>query len=386
MKITKVECIKRKSIKAKRIYSFVKVYTDEGIYGVGPGGWGPYAIPSNTAGDQICDALSQQISGENPFNIEKISRMTRSPSIELALWDIVGKSSNQPVYNLLGGKVRDCIPMYQHPPDYMHTPTPKELAEDCLKKIREGYKAIKFSPFSVSAEWCLENKKKLGSSLGASFGFLRNTTQYVGGYSYGGLSLSDHPSLLQKGVEYVKILRDVIGDAGGIAIDSHGYWNVPSVIKLMKAVEPYDLLWFEDPIDMWDFHQADILLEVKRQVKTPICTGEGLDVTGFRMLLELHALDILHIDIHRCGGLSRSKNVASMAESYFKPCVLHYGDPLTIIINAHLAVNMPNIILVEVFDHSILGGEVLSPPLSSFVENGCLKVPTRQGWGVDVGE
>ena len=135
---------------------------------------------------------------------------------------------------------------------------------------------------------------------------------------------------------------------------------------------------------MWDLHQADILLEIKRQVKTPICTGESLDITGFRRLLELHAVDILYIDVYRCGGLTRSKMAAGMAEAYFIPCILHYGDPLTILINGHLSANAPNVMLMEIFDHTVLGGEVIYPPPSSFIKKECLELPTRPGWGVEV--
>ncbi|MDP6668226.1 MAG: mandelate racemase/muconate lactonizing enzyme family protein, partial [Dehalococcoidia bacterium] len=232
----------------RRTWVLVKIGTDEGLSGIGdasqPAGGGT-AISS-----RILDVLRESLIGEDPANIELIWQrlyrrftftgprgpITRAISgIDMALWDIKGKSLGKPVYDLLGGPVRESVPLYTHPA----LGSPAELAESSRQLVAEGFTALKTDPFMAA-------------------------TDGITSYMNGQISVSG----VERGAELIGAMRDAVGPEIEILIDVHANFNVPSAIRAANRLEQYDITWFEEPVQP-DSYQA--LRQVKESVRVPIC-------------------------------------------------------------------------------------------------------------------
>ncbi len=378
MKITKVKTILCNG--GIRNWVFVKVETDEGITGIGDssGCW-----PGEPGVVSTIEYLSSYVLGEDPFNIEKLWQKMYFGSyfvglggivnsaiagIETALWDIVGKALKTPVYNLLGGKCREKIRLYTHCDGYgggvggrleqKDSFEQKDTAEALEKRVRmvldQGFTAFK-THLSNIGKWN-RSVERLNRQLDRET--IRNT------------------------VTKLEIMRNLAGEDVEICIDVNGLFNTMSAIRLGKALEKFDLLFYEEPIPP---ENIEAMKEVKNAVRIPICTGERLYTThGFRKILEMNAVDIIMPDISKCGGLSQAKKIAAMAENYYVTVAPHnYNSPLTTIISAHLCANIPNFLIFEFpWPDVPWANEVISPPAK--VKNGYLELPSGPGFGIDL--
>jgi galactonate dehydratase len=317
---------------------FVKVYTDEGITGVGEcSGW-PRVIET-----AVLDLRSVLI-GEDPAHIEKlwqkmlVAQMGHGMTgivgagamtgIDMALWDIKGKALNTPVWNLLGGKVRDKIRIYSH------ASTP-EVALD-LK--RRGITAVK-----------------------------------TGG--------------VKDPLRKVEAIREAIGDEMDVMVDLHGPpWMTPKdAIVLGRALEPFHLLFMEDPVAP---ENLDGLARVQDQVAIPIAAGErSATIWGWRQMIEREIVDVIQPDTGRAGGISQMKKLAGMAEAHHIMMAPHSGSlgPVAEYAALHLLAAIPNALMLERIEDDWPGRrDVISAHPEQ--KNGYLDVPNAPGLGVDINE
>ncbi len=328
----------QQAIWAKRNWLFVKVITDEGLYGVGEASGWPRVV------ETAVKDLSLILVGEDPANIERIWQkmllgmmghgMTgivgsgAMTGIEMALWDLKGKALGRPVWDLFGGKVRDSIRMYAH----AHTP------QRARELVDRGYTAIKA----------------------------------------GGL---EHP------VKTIDSIRKEVGDAVDLMIDIHGppWLTTRDAIRLGKALEPYELLFYEDPVAPED---VEAIARVSANVDIPIAAGERhSNIWGLRELIEREIIDVAQPDTGRAGGLLQMKKMAAMAEAHYVLMAPHDGSlgPVAEMAAIHLDATLPNFLIQERLEDDVPQRyEVMQPQPK--VVNGYIQVPDTPGLGVDIVE
>jgi len=321
-----------------RNWCFVKVYTDEGITGLGEGSGWPRVV------ETAINDLKPIVIGEDPMNIERIwqkmlvstmgAGMTGTPgsgsmnAIDMALWDIKGKALNTPVWNLLGGKVRDRIRAYGH----------AKTPERALELKERGLTAVK-----------------------------------TGG--------------VHRTVEKVDAIRKAVGDEMDIMVDAHGppWFTTKDAIIIGKALEPYKLLFYEDPVPP---DNIEALQRVQDNVDIPIAAGERHShIWGVRQLIEREIVDVVQPDTGRIGGISQMMKIAAMAEAHYITVAPHSGSlgPVAEYAAIHVLAAIPNALILErVHDDVPVRYEVTLPHIETI--NGHIEVPNRPGLGVDIDE
>lgn len=311
-----------------REYIFVEVNTDEGITG-----WGEITGTFPQANRAVCAMtrhLNDLIVGDDPRLIEKIWHKifrqytymgSRGAStnvisgIDIALWDIRGKVLGQPIFELFGGPVRDGVPIYCHPEDGV---SPKEAVRHAKAIVATGQKALKTDPWHPH----FEDERN--------------------GYMSGKLSAT----AINHGVELIAGVREAVGPDIEILIDCHGRFDVPTAIRLARALEPYDIFWFEEPVPVESYHA---LRQVRDNVSVPICVGERIHTRWeFVPILENELADFIMPDVTWTGGISEIKKIATMAEAYYVPISPHDASgPINVLAGAHVMATVPNHYRVE---------------------------------------
>jgi galactonate dehydratase len=333
----------------------VKLETDEGVEGWGEAGTlkdRERSIAQNVA------SLTPYLLGENPFHINRFIQMVYEKfqegrgsvelfcamsGVEQALWDIVGKSLNTPVYNLLGGPCREKIRVYASGWT-RGVNTPEELAQRATEAVKLGFTALKLYPL-------LPSSGKKGGEWTA--------------------------------VENVRRVRDAVGPDIDILID---FWRRPAplqAIRVARMLEDCNVFWFEEPVPS---ENLDVLAKVRHSINLPVVTGECLYTKfEFRELLEKNAADILNPDVCTCGGILQLREIAVMAEPHYISIAPHNFNSTTMGLAAivQVAAVIPNFLIAEYFvNTSEFGNAVSVDPLK--VEAGYIKVPTRPGLGIEI--
>ncbi|MBU1747399.1 MAG: mandelate racemase/muconate lactonizing enzyme family protein, partial [Chloroflexi bacterium] len=266
-----------------------------------------------------------------------------------ALWDLAGKAIGTPVYRLLGGRFRDRVRLYV---DSAHA----DYGERAAQVRALGYNAIKFDIDDAS------NPHKLDE-----------------------WNWSVTPAELRSMVEQVAQIREAIGPDMDLAIDLHGRYDAYAALKLAHALEPYDLMWLEEPVPP---ENVDAMRRVREGTSTPICAGENLYLRyGFRDLLEKQAVDIIMPDISKCGGLSESRKIANLAEIYYIPFAPHNNSgPLSTLGDSHVCASVPNFLALEFhrFDDASWNDHVISA--APLVQQGHVVLPDAPGLGAELNE
>lgn len=370
MKITDVQaCVigREEPDSGGSVWTFVRIYTDEGIVGTGECNSGGPGF-SGFATKSAILAMKPLLIGEDPFNInliyEKLRRRGRyggsshAPlifaltGIDNALYDIVGKALNVPVYQLLGGKFRDKLRLYAdcHAGE---TSDPQAYADKALEVVAEGYTAVKFD-----VDHAVEGKlDPYNWTVGA-----REMNQVI---------------------KLIEGLRDALGYSTDLAIDCHGQFDLPSAITLAKAVEPLRLLWLEEPVPA---ENLDALAQVRRSSSTAICTGEN-HYTRFEFLemFALKATDIIMPDLAKAGGIAEGKRIADIADVHYIPIAPHnVSSPLGMMAACHVMASVPNFLLLEFHGRMISWWNDLCDGDQPFIEQGFMRVSERPGIGVEL--
>lgn len=311
-----------------REYVFVEVSTDEGITG-----WGEITATRPVANRSVCAALrhvSDLIEGDDPRLIEMIwNKIFRAftymgsrgattniiSAIDIALWDIRGKVLGLPISELFGGPVRDGVPIYCHP---QNGSSIEDMTQHVKAIVETGQKALKLDPFQPHHE------------------------EESNGYLTGKLSAESE----NLGVERIAAIREAVGPDIEVMIDCHGRFDVPTAIRLAKALEPYNIWWFEEPVPVESTHA---LKQVRENVSVPICVGERLHTRwDFVPILENELADFIMPDVTWTGGISEIKKIATMAEAYYVPISPHDASgPINVLAGAHAMASVPNHYRVE---------------------------------------
>jgi len=335
---------------------FVKVQTDEGIHGIGEA----YSVGPDRATAETVDYFAEWLVGLDPMDIEAIWHRlyagSRFPGgsvinaaisgIDHALWDIKGKALGAPVYQLLGGRCRQSVRVYQNPGGR----TPEETAENALK-LREqyGFTAIKTNP----------------------------------------LPPGDHelpwPKVLKLVEAKMALLRERLGDEMDIGLDPHAKILEPAkAVELCQVVAPYRPMFVEEPLRP---ENVEALASVKAKVHVPIATGEMLYTKWeFRDLLRVRGADIIQPDICCCGGVTEMKKIAALAEAEYVAIAPHNPmGPLATAVNAQFSVTTPNFSILEYHvDTESPRRDLVVKPYA--LADGYLQLPDAPGYGMELNE
>ena len=322
-----------------RNWLFVKVFTDEGIYGVGEcSGW-PKVI------ETAVNDLAHVLVGEDPGDIDRLwQKMLKSlmghgmtgtvgggamTGIEMALWDIKGKALGQPVWNLLGGRFRDRIRVYGHA-------RTKGRADELLGL---GYAAMKL------------------------------------------------PMTGQGDIDRVYMLREHVGPDVDLMLDAHGpsWMTTQDAITFGRALEDADLLFYEDPVAP---ENLDALARIRDAVDVPLAAGERVStIWGILPYIERDLVDVIQPDTGRAGGITQMRKMAAMAESHFITMAPHSGSlgPVAEFAALHVMATIPNALMLERLEFDWVGRDEVITPAPKVVD-GHIAVPTAPGLGVDIVE
>ncbi len=344
---------------------FVQVDTDEGITG-----WGEVTTYPGPVANRAMVAMIGQVSdflaGENANEFERLwQKIFRSftyvgtrgattamiSGIDIALWDIRGKELGLPIYELLGGPVRDRIALYTHPPEPRTIP---DAIADAQQIIDAGYEAFKFDPM-------------MRFIPGGNDGFMD------GQLSREGIATSD---------EIVGAVRDAIGPDIEILIDAHGMYNVPTAIELANRLAKHDIHWFEEPVPVESY---SALRQVRREIPVKISVGERLHTRWeFVNIFENNLADFVMPDVTWTGGITELKKISTMAEAYYVPVSPHDASgPVNVLAGAHVMMTTPNFYKLETSRYDLSAYDVFIEP-GLDIRNGDLYVPDTPGLGVEM--
>ena len=352
-----------------RYFVFVKLTTADGIEGIGEA----YGVPfhPHQVARLLEDVFGRYLEGEDPHDIERIWRRvyssgyTQHPdltlmgvlsALEMACWDIIGKAAGQPVYKLLGGRVHERLRTYTYiyarPGDRTDVYQDPDLAaERAAEYLAQGFTALKFDP--------------------------------LGPYSaFDGRQ----PSLaaLERCERFMRQLREAVGSRADLLFGTHGQMTAAGAIRLARRIEPYDPLWFEEPVPP---DAPEEMAQVARATRVPIAAGERLATKyDFARVLAVGGAAILQPNLGRVGGLLEAKKIAALAEVRHVQIAPHlYCGPVVGAANIQLAACSPNFLILEGIERwQGLHAKLLRRPLRW--EEGYLIPPTEPGLGIELDE
>ena len=354
-----------------RYFLFVQLTTDDGIVGVGEAyvaTVGPHLVA-----DMLVDVADRHLVGRSPFDVEAFWRRAYGSgyalrpdptlcgvlsALEIACWDIIGKATGRPVYDLLGGRVHEGLRSYTYlypeggdaydPLDGPNLYTDPDLAaEAAVRAVEMGFTAVKFAP--------------------------------AGPYSvYDGRQ----PSLerLDLSVRYTRAIREAVGDRADLLFGTHGQFTPSGALRLARRLEAYDPLWFEEPVPPDDLEG---MARVAAGTTIPVATGERLTtVSEFAAVLRAGAASILQPDLGRSGGILQGKKIASVGEVHQALLAPHcYCGPVVAAANIALATCSPNFLILESIDRwDGFHADLLQTPIRW--EDGMVIPSTEPGLGV----
>jgi galactonate dehydratase len=330
----------------------VRVYTDEGIVGTGEAGlWAHHKLVYAAIGE-----LSEYFVGKDASRIEHhfqvVSRDTHfagavlsaaQSAIDIALWDILGKSLNRPVYQLLGGKVRDKVRVF----DGVRGDTPERQAESAVRSVEQGYTSLRAMPFLPHWEQ-------------------RTPTQ-----------------IIHSAVEVVRAIREAVGPEIDLGLEIHRNLSPNDAIVLASELAPFRILYYEDPLAP---ESVEALRYVAQHIQIPIATGERFySLHQFRELIDTRTVSLIRPDLSLAGGFTQVKKIAAVAESSFVGVFPHLmGSPVNVAAYVQLDAAIPNYVLQEAHLAADALNEILVEPLVR--EGGYVIVPDRPGIGVEIRE
>ena len=335
---------------------FVKVYTDEGVTGVGEG----TLEYKEKAFLGALEHIKEYLVGKNPFTIEQhfhsIYRdaywrggpvlMSALSSVEMALWDILGKSLGVPVYQLLGGKVHDKVRIYVNG-WFAGAKEPEEFGEKAKIAVQRGVTAMKWDPF---------------------------------GKNY--LNISNKE--LDKALRCVAAVREAAGPDVDLLIEGHGRFDIPTGVKIAKELECFKPMFFEEPVPP---DNLEALKAVRDKSPVAISAGERLySRWDYRKLFDLTAADYIQPDISHAGGIMELKKIAAEAETRYIPFAPHNpSGPVANAATLQLAATCPNFSILEIMYSDVEWRKDVTNESLEYAD-GYMTIPDKPGLGIEIDE
>ena len=345
----------------------VRVMTDQGVFGDGEG------VDAVSGGASVVSGFRQALIGQDPLNVDALFERIRTSGIfagaqagqyvaalsavEIALWDLAGKALGLPIYQLLGGKMRDRVRIYcDSATNNRNDPKAKDWIAQIISlgftaakiDIDDGNDAARFD----RVNWTANNAE------------------------------IDHM------IDKVRFMRESLPAGIELAVDMHGRYDLGTAKRVARELEPFRLLWLEEPVPP---ENVDAMRDVRESCHVPICAGENLFLRhGFRELLEKRAVDIVMPDIQKCGGLLEARKIADMAHTYYVPMAPHcQASPIGTMASCHVLAAIPNALVLEWhWGHPAGRMEQWKVYVKEgdIIEKGFVTVPDRPGIGLELNE
>ena len=381
MKITALETIRNAEFPN---LLWLHIHTDEGLSGLGETFFGAQAVEA-----YLHESVAPQLLGQDPGRIDYIARKlygylgfrgsgveTRGNSaIDIALWDLWGKRTRQPVYQLLGGLTREQVRVYN----------------TCA-----GYRYVRQRPVQTTDNWGLDGEEGPYEDLDAflnradelALSLLQQGIQAMKIWPFdhaaennGGLHIS--PAELRRALEPFEKIRNAVGDKMDIMVEFHSLWNLPTACRIAEAVKPFQPYWMEDPVKM---DSLSVVGEYRQRTGLPVTASETLSYrTGYKDLLEAKAVDIVMPDLSWCGGISEAKKIATMVEAHQLPVAPHdCTGPVVLTASSHLSLNAPNALLQETVRAFYTGWYKEIVTALPIIEEGYLRLEPNPGLGLEL--
>jgi galactonate dehydratase len=360
----KITDVRTAQVRVHGPQTHIRIYSDQGIYGQGE------CTDAAVGSSSLIHGWRRMLVGQNPLDVEAIWERIRTMGIfagaqggqyvtalsglEIALWDLAGKALGLPIYQLLGGKFRDKVQIYCD--SDMEVPIGAE-ADRKLPWIKaQGFKAMKIDLDDARdpARWDTFNWTATNGEI-------------------------------DRMVKWVSSVREKIPDYMALACDMHGRYDAPTGKKVAKALEPFRLMWLEEPCPPEDI---DAMADIRHSTSTPIACGENLFMRwGYRELLQKEAVDIIQPDFQKVGGLAEAQKVANMAQAYYIPVAPHsVCSPIGQMATAHACATFPNFLVQEwhwinfpdYWTHWVKEGQI--------IVDGYITPPDRPGIGLEMDE
>ena len=335
-------------------WTFIKVETDEGLYG-----WGEASLGTQEMALKGCvEDLKRLVIGRNPLETEKMRfevyrdiywkggpvLMSAISGIEMAMWDIKGKFFNTPVSTFFGGKIRDRVKMYANA-WFSGAKTPDEFAAKAKESVALGVQALKWDPFG-KAHMALTKKEMLTA------------------------------------IDCVAAVREAVGPEIELLIECHGRFDPYTAVNISREFEPYRPMLLEEPTPP---DSIEALAQVRRKSNIPIAAGERIyGIYAFEELFAAGAVDIAQPDMFHTGGMGESKKIAAIAEARHIPVSFHNpSGPISNAAILQLAATTPNFLIHEIMLNDGSFRQKLTDEEVVF-EDGCILVNDRPGLGIEV--
>jgi L-alanine-DL-glutamate epimerase-like enolase superfamily enzyme len=402
MKITKIETIwfeavpdaiwRQQSPQSRQALPnnlWVRIYSNDGLVGLGETYYLPRAVSAI-----IHDLLAPLVIGRDPADVENHwnnlfslvnfcgfagAEMRAISALDIALWDLLGQYTQQPIYNLLGGRNRESIAVYNtcvgygKYPDYTAWMEGRagELAQDLLK---QGIKAMKIWPFDQFGTTLAGPSQPRGKV-------------YLWGQETAAGTLGHYVSdqELKTGLAILEDIQRATDGKMMVAIEGHARWDLPTATRIARAIEPHNILWLEEimPPD-----NVDAFVRLKASTKVPICQSErAFTRFRFREYIEKPAADIIMPDLSWSGGFTETRKICSHADTYYLPITLHDTiGPVALLAAAHLMLHIPNAMIQEIVRGYVDGwyNDVLTEPIN--IAEGQLRLNGKPGLGAKLQE
>lgn len=340
-----------------RNWTFVQVFTDQGIVGLGEA---TLRSREHAVVGAIED-MSRYLIGQDPLTIQSHFQtlykdfhhrggailMTAISGIEIALWDILGQYYGIPIYQFLGGKLRDRVWAYANG-WFEGVVDEDELVRCARQAVEDGFSALKWNPFSGADGWM-------------------------------------SPQDMRKAIRQIGMIREAVGDNVELMLEAHGLFTPAMAIRLVGEIEPYRPFWLEEPVPPEDIGG---LAFVHSRSAVPIASGERLySKYQFADLIEQRAVDILQPDVQHAGGLMELRLIAAMGETRYMGFAPHNSSsPVGTAASLHLDACVPNFLIQELPVGDVpWREEIVEPPIEQVTE-GFLNIPTAPGLGVRLNE
>ena len=335
---------------------FVKVSTDEGLHG-----WGEATLEyREPALAEAIRGMERRLLGRDPHEIEAIWHecyrdtyfrggplgMSALSAVEMALWDIKGKALGVPVYQLLGGKVRDRVPCYANG-WFSPAKTPEQFAEKAKAAVARGFSGLKWDPF---------------------------------GKTYLNIGKAE----LRQALRCIEAVVEAVGDQVEILVEAHGRFNVATAVRIGRALEDYDIAWYEEPVPP---DNLEALAEVKQRVRVPVAAGERIySRWDYQRFFALRCADFAQPDPSHVGGINEVKKIAAQAEAnHLAICPHNPSGPVANAVSLQLAACVPNFHLLETMALDVPWRADICDESILFAD-GLMSVPDRPGLGIELNE
>ena len=398
MKVTR---LKTAVVEGNFDWTFVRIETDEGISGLGE----CFFATGLTA---MLRSLEPLLLGEDPRDVHRLFRKLRLATsgagsvagiifnaisgIEAALWDVLGQSLGVPIHRLLGGKFREKVRIYadchggealecldevlrSRPARWVNEPTTAHVAKNYYGENSE-------EPPSTPDEYRLRALAKKAEGFTAlKFDLDVPGTQGADLYNR---VLSNRA--IDYAVSLIAAVRDAVGVDTDIAVDCHWRYNASDMVKVAHELEPFRLMWLEDPVPP---ENVGALKEVSSKVRVPIATGENLFLfEGFQEIIAQHALSVVTPDLQKVGGLAVAQSIAQFADVHSMPVAPHnISSPVGTLASAHFCASIPNFLALEYHASDVpFWNDLIEGLPKPLIQKGFIHLPEKPGLGVTLNE